>query len=841
MARIRERKTRDINQIKCIKDGVDRLLVRDEEIKDRWREYFDKLFNGEEEGPILELDDSFDDNNRRFVRRIQETEIEEALKKMKSGKAMGPDGLHQGSALSPYLFALVMDEVTREIQSDVPWCMLFADDVVLVDESRDGVNRKLELWRHTLECKGFRLSRAKTEYMMCEFSVTRHEDGDVSLNGQLVAKKDTFRYLGLMLQKDGDIDEDVRHRISAGWLKMASSIRRLMRQEGATKAKRFFIVIDDMRTEFWNIIKNAFPDDTGIGSILMVTTAIHSVANAVSSVNGHVFLMRTLEEEHSRRLFCKEASFDFCEPAAEPVLKKCDGLPLALITIAQLLQSKSQLTSKGCADLCRNLGEHVEKEDTLARIKRLLAEGFVEGDHLRSALDVAIESFGDLMNRSIIHPIDKAVDLSLVRSLTVFGKINQDVLKFQEFELLRVLDLEEFEALTDVHLKRICNQLLLLRYLSLGGSIKMLPKEISKLKFLQTLDTRMAETKIIPIPMEVIMLPCLIHLLGMFRLPVVASQISKQSTCFLEKSNMETLAGVLADKSLAVPLIMSHINSLKKVKVRCESTGDGCNDFAHLSRPIQEFIQRGTDINDARSLSVDFEGFSQKFLDFHLEDDSCCLNSLKLKGKLYSLPPFVTQLRSITELCISSPGDLSLDLLDPLINLSSLHYLKLIGSHLDRFLVEKGALRSLRCLCIVVNSITSLENQEGALPHLESLWLLCKVLNSFCGTRIEYLSRLKEVALADGVSDETRNKWNEAAKNHPRRPRVLLLKTSKEFNRMHTACNPDEIYQCPRTATTEMADIQMQHNKGESSTTCKKPREKLASLMLGSRKATELF
>jgi hypothetical protein len=35
MARIRERKTRDINQIKCIKDGTDRLLAKDEEIKDR--------------------------------------------------------------------------------------------------------------------------------------------------------------------------------------------------------------------------------------------------------------------------------------------------------------------------------------------------------------------------------------------------------------------------------------------------------------------------------------------------------------------------------------------------------------------------------------------------------------------------------------------------------------------------------------------------------------------------------------------------------------------------------------------------------------------------------------
>jgi hypothetical protein len=112
-----------------------------------------------------------------------------------------------------------MDEVTRDIQGDIPWCMLFADDVVLVDDNRAWVNRKLELWRHTLELKGFRLSRTKTEYMRCDFSATRHDEGDVSLDGQVVAKKDTFQYLGSMLQKDGDIDEGVRHRISAGWLK----------------------------------------------------------------------------------------------------------------------------------------------------------------------------------------------------------------------------------------------------------------------------------------------------------------------------------------------------------------------------------------------------------------------------------------------------------------------------------------------------------------------------------------------------------------------------------------------------------------------------------------------
>jgi hypothetical protein len=54
-------------------------------------------------------------------------------------------GLHQGSALSLYLFALVMDEVTRDIQGGIPWRMLFANDVVLVDENRTGVDQKLEL------------------------------------------------------------------------------------------------------------------------------------------------------------------------------------------------------------------------------------------------------------------------------------------------------------------------------------------------------------------------------------------------------------------------------------------------------------------------------------------------------------------------------------------------------------------------------------------------------------------------------------------------------------------------------------------------------------------------
>jgi hypothetical protein len=124
----------------------------------------------------------------------------------------------------PYLFALVIDEATRDIQGDIPWCMLFADDVVLIDESQEGANRKPELWRQTLESKGFRISRTKTEYMRCDFVTTISEDGDVSLRGQVVPKKDTFRYLGSMLQRDGDIDEDVKHRIKAGCMKWRQAL-----------------------------------------------------------------------------------------------------------------------------------------------------------------------------------------------------------------------------------------------------------------------------------------------------------------------------------------------------------------------------------------------------------------------------------------------------------------------------------------------------------------------------------------------------------------------------------------------------------------------------------------
>jgi hypothetical protein len=89
MAKRRERKTRDIIQVKCIKYETMRLLTKDEDIKNRWWEYFDQLFNEDSGSSSIKLDISSDDLNRKFVRRIQEYDVKDALKRTKGGKTMG--------------------------------------------------------------------------------------------------------------------------------------------------------------------------------------------------------------------------------------------------------------------------------------------------------------------------------------------------------------------------------------------------------------------------------------------------------------------------------------------------------------------------------------------------------------------------------------------------------------------------------------------------------------------------------------------------------------------------------------------------------------------------------
>ena len=74
-------------------------------------------------------------------------------------------GLHQGSALSPFLFAVIMDRLTDEVRREPPWTMLFADDIVICKETRKEVEWRLESWKYALERRGMKVSRSKTKYL----------------------------------------------------------------------------------------------------------------------------------------------------------------------------------------------------------------------------------------------------------------------------------------------------------------------------------------------------------------------------------------------------------------------------------------------------------------------------------------------------------------------------------------------------------------------------------------------------------------------------------------------------------------------------------------------------
>ncbi|KAK3569126.1 hypothetical protein QTP86_024493 [Hemibagrus guttatus] len=294
LARQRDRDGKDVQQVRVIKDRHGRVLTSEESVQRRWKEYFEELMNEENE---REKRVEGVNSVEQKVDKIRKDEVRKALKRMKSGKAVGPDdiplevwkclgeaaveflaslfnrvlenlekaydrvpreelwycmrksgvaekyvrvvqdmyersrtvvrcavgqteefnvevGLHQGSALSPFLFAIVMDQLSEEVRQESPWTMMFADDIVICSESREQVEENLERWRFALERRGMKVSRSKTEYMCVN---EREGSGTVRLQGEEVKKVQEFKYLGSTVQSNGECGKEVKKRVQAGW------------------------------------------------------------------------------------------------------------------------------------------------------------------------------------------------------------------------------------------------------------------------------------------------------------------------------------------------------------------------------------------------------------------------------------------------------------------------------------------------------------------------------------------------------------------------------------------------------------------------------------------------
>ena len=117
-----------------------------------------------------------------------------------------------------------MEEISKSIWEIIPWCMHFADDIVLFAKTKEETNSKLEEWRAALEGKGLRISRSKTEYLRCDFSGTEPKgELEVTIGGEVVACTSKFKYLGSVIKSNGEIDGDVTHK--SGLAQVASSNR----------------------------------------------------------------------------------------------------------------------------------------------------------------------------------------------------------------------------------------------------------------------------------------------------------------------------------------------------------------------------------------------------------------------------------------------------------------------------------------------------------------------------------------------------------------------------------------------------------------------------------------
>lgn len=128
-------------------------------------------------------------------------------------------GVHQGSVASPLLFILVMNFLTSGHMNDLLEILLFADDIALVGDDVTALQDSFDKWRKTLEDNGLRISRSKTEVMSCMFHDTQAPTPDIMLDSVPLPKCTSFKYLGSVVNQQGDCDQDVNHRVSVGWLK----------------------------------------------------------------------------------------------------------------------------------------------------------------------------------------------------------------------------------------------------------------------------------------------------------------------------------------------------------------------------------------------------------------------------------------------------------------------------------------------------------------------------------------------------------------------------------------------------------------------------------------------
>ncbi|KAF7087109.1 hypothetical protein CFC21_090328 [Triticum aestivum] len=158
--------------------------------------------------------------------------------------------------------------------------------------------------------------------------------------------------------------------------------------------KRYFVVIDDIwDVDTWHVIKLAFPM-TSSGSIIITTTRINEVAESCRSTpfSGDIYCIKPLKMVHSRHLFytrlfnAQENCPSYLKTVSEHILKKCAGLPLAIIAISGLL-ANIERTEGPWKQVEDSIGRALERNPSVEGMMKILSLSYFElPAHLKSCL-----------------------------------------------------------------------------------------------------------------------------------------------------------------------------------------------------------------------------------------------------------------------------------------------------------------------------------------------------------------------------------------------------------------------------------------------------------------------
>ena len=143
-------------------------------------------------------------------------------------------GLHQGSVLSPLLFAAVMDVVSSKARRGLPSELLYADDLVIMAPTIEQLGRRVADWRASLLGKGLKVNAGKSKVMVgssggkircfrcrrCDGTIQEVDLAeDLMVDGETYECGKSFCYLGDTLDGDGGAVLAATARIRNGWMK----------------------------------------------------------------------------------------------------------------------------------------------------------------------------------------------------------------------------------------------------------------------------------------------------------------------------------------------------------------------------------------------------------------------------------------------------------------------------------------------------------------------------------------------------------------------------------------------------------------------------------------------